>query len=219
MRAQVGVIGINTNTPTNTLDVNGTARIRTLLPNTFVSGVDKIVVADATGVLKSVPESAISATRSYDVKFDLNNLGVAYIDDAITDANSPRVPKPIESQSITLEKEALVQINFSVPIDKVYGHNTIEPSKNGRTRMLRTHLVVNGVDVTRSTNTISNYVNPDEPTPLPAAIGVFYNTGSYFIKLAKGTHTIALEGTCHPYISCEQGGNAPGTRFQAVALY
>lgn len=217
--AQVGLIGVNTESPTNTLDVNGTVRVRNLLPNTFISGIDKIVVADAAGVLKSVPESAISATRSYEVLFNLTTLPTASIVDSDTSANTPRIPVEIRTETINLTKDALVQVNFSIPIDKVYGYNTTEPSKNGRVRMLRTHLVVDGIVVTKSTNTITNYVNPDEPTPPPALTGVFFNTGSYFIKLTAGPHTIKLEGTCNPYISCEQGGSASGTRFQAVALY
>ncbi|RLJ31292.1 hypothetical protein CLU97_0705 [Chryseobacterium sp. 7] len=219
LNAQVTAVGINTSTPTNTLDINGTARVRTLVPNTYISGIDKIVVADASGVLKSVPESAISTHLSYDILFDLNSLGIASIDDADTSASNPRTPIEIQSKTITLTKDALVQINFCVPLNKVYEHGTALPPKDGRIKMLRTNLVVDGNIVTKSTNTVTNYVNPDEPTPPPALTGVFYNTGSFSIKLAAGTHTIKLEGTCNPYISCEQGGGISGARFQAIALY
>ncbi|WP_431611332.1 hypothetical protein [Chryseobacterium sp. 'Rf worker isolate 10'] len=219
LNAQASAVGINTSTPTNTLDINGTARVRTLFPNTYVSGVDKIVVADANGVLKSVPESAIPATRSYDILFDLNSLGIAAIDDADTSASNVRTPIEIQSKTITLAKDALVQINFSIPLNKIYEHGTSLPPKDGRIKMLRTNLVVDGNIVTKSTNTVTNYVNPDEPTPPPALTGVFYNTGSFFINLTAGTHTIKVEGTCNPYISCEQGGNISGSRFQAVAFY
>lgn len=219
LNAQASAVGINTNAPTNTLDVNGTARVRTLVPNTYVSGVDKIVVANASGVLKSVPESAISTPLSYDILFDQTSLGIAAIDDADTSASNPRTPVEIQNNSLTLAKDALVQINFSVPLNKVYEHGTAQPPKDGRIKMLRTNLVVDGNIVTKSTNTVTNYVNPDEPTPPPALTGIFYNTGSFFIKLNAGTHTIKLEGTCNPYISCEQGGNLSGARFQAIAFY
>ncbi|CAI8852417.1 hypothetical protein [Chryseobacterium sp. IT-36CA2] len=219
LNAQTSAVGINTNAPTNTLDVNGTARVRTLVPNTYVSGVDKIVVANASGVLKSVPESAISTPLSYNILFDQTSLGIAAIDDADTSASNTRTPVEIQNNSLTLAKDALVQINFSVPLNKVYEHGTTQPPKDGRMKMLRTNLVVDGNIVTKSTNTVTNYVNPDEPTPPPALTGIFYNTGSFFIKLAAGTHTIKLEGTCNPYISCEQGGNLSGARFQAIAIY
>jgi hypothetical protein len=219
LNAQASAVGINTSAPTNTLDVNGTARVRTLVPNTYVSGVDKIVVANASGVLKSVPESAISTPLSYDILFDQTSLGIAAIDDADTSASNPRTPVEIQNNSLTLAKDALVQINFSVPLNKVYEHGTAQPPKDGRIKMLRTNLVVDGNIVTKSTNTVTNYVNPDEPTPPPALTGIFYNTGSFFIKLNAGTHTIKLEGTCNPYISCEQGGNLSGARFQAIAFY
>lgn len=41
-----GKVGINTVDPTNVLDVNGTVRVRDLLPNTYNPAVDKIVIAD-----------------------------------------------------------------------------------------------------------------------------------------------------------------------------
>ncbi|MBP7174027.1 MAG: tail fiber domain-containing protein [Cloacibacterium sp.] len=57
------LIGIATPTPTNTLDVNGTARVRILDPSTEAA--DKFVVADANGVLKTKDASALPANNIY----------------------------------------------------------------------------------------------------------------------------------------------------------
>lgn len=57
-----GQFGIGTNLPSETIDVNGTARIRTLNAG---SSSDEIVVADATGVLKKVSSSSlVSSVRT-----------------------------------------------------------------------------------------------------------------------------------------------------------
>lgn len=218
--AQSGnVVGINTSQPTHTLDVNGTARIRTLTPNTFDPSVDKIVVATDKGVLKSVEFKNISSS-SYEILFDVNTLGTAVISDSDPNAHNQRTPVVIQTQTITLQKEALVQVNFSVPIDEVYKYGISDASTDGRIKMLRTHLVVDNATVIRATNTYTNgSVGSGVGTDVAALAGVFYNTGSYFVKLAAGNHTIRLEGVCDPYITCKQGGNHPGTRFQALALY
>lgn len=214
-----GYIGINTATPTQTLDVNGTTRIRVLTPNTFDSNIDKVVIANDKGVLKSVPVNEL-VNRSYEVLFDLNALNTVTINDNNPNASSPRVPVIIQSQSITLTKEAVVQINFSVPIDQVYGYGTSDAPTDGKAKMLRTNLVIDNAIVTRSTNTYTNaHLGAGTGIDSEALGGIFYNTGSYFVKLNAGVHTIRLEGICNPYLSCKQGGNYPGTRFQAIALY
>lgn len=219
INAQNGqLVGINTSTPTNTLDVNGTVRVRTL-PNKFDPATDKVVIADDKGVLKAVPTREISSP-AYEVLFDMNTLGTAVINDSDPNASNQRTPVTIQSQSITLTRDALVQVNFSVPVDQVYGYGTSNAPIDGKAKMLRTHLVIDNTIVTRSTNTYTNgRLGTGTGTDSEALGGVFYNTGSYFVKLAAGTHTIKLEGICNPYIMCRQGGNIQGARFQAMALY
>lgn len=219
INAQTGLVGVNTSTPTNTLDVNGTARVRSLLPNTFNSSVDKIVVADANGALKSVPASAISSS-SYEVLFDLTPITDVGISDSNPNGDDARTAVTIQNQTINLTKDALVQINFAVPIWDVFKYGTSAAPTDGGSKMLRTHLVVDNVIVVKSTNTYTNTsVGTGTGTSAEALKGVFFNTGSAFVKLTAGTHTIRLEGTCNPYITCRQGGGGQGTKFQAVALY
>lgn len=51
-----GFVGIGTTSPTNMLDVNGAARVRTL---TAGNAADQVVVADANGVLRKLPASGL----------------------------------------------------------------------------------------------------------------------------------------------------------------
>ncbi len=53
-----GNVGIGINAPTNTLDVNGTARVRNLPAGVAA---DEIVVANANGVLRKLPASSLSS--------------------------------------------------------------------------------------------------------------------------------------------------------------
>lgn len=219
INAQTGLVGVNTSTPTNTLDVNGTARVRSLLPNTFDSNVDKIVVADANGALKSVTATTI-LSKSYEVLFDLTPVAEVGISDSNPNGDDARTPGTIQSQTITLTKDALVQINFAIPIWDVFKYGTSVAPTDGGSKMLRTHLVVDNVIVVKSTNIYTNSsVGTGTGTSAEALKGIFFNTGSAFVKLNAGTHTIKLEGTCNPYITCRQGGGGQGTKFQAVALY
>ncbi|MEY8760465.1 hypothetical protein [Chryseobacterium tongliaoense] len=56
-----GQVGIGTTSPTDKLDVSsGNARIRTINSNIGTGGVDRVVVADANGILKTIDFSAYS---------------------------------------------------------------------------------------------------------------------------------------------------------------
>lgn len=81
--------------------------------------------------------------------------------------------------------------------------------------MLRTHLLVNSINSTSSTNIYNNTLTASGVD----IFGIFFNTGSYFIVLPAGIHSISLEDLCFINIKCKQGGNAAGTSFQAVAIY
>lgn len=58
INAQTGLVGVNTNAPTNTLDVNGNTRVRTIIP---VSGSTVVtpVYSDINGVLVKASPSAV----------------------------------------------------------------------------------------------------------------------------------------------------------------
>ena len=120
-------------------------------------------------------------------------------------------PVRISNQSITLSKPAFVIINFSVPIA------LSSAASDGKMKILRTHLNVNGVNVVRSTNTYTNTA-----TTGTNLTGFFYNTGNYISLLGAGTHSIEILGTCFDFANpsdCTQGGNFLGTSFQAHAMY
>lgn len=85
---------------------------------------------------------------------------------------------------------------------------------DGRARILRTHLLVDGTTISRASNIYSNATSTG--TNLT---GYFYNSGSFSVELAAGTHSISLEGICFDNTPCTQGGSMPGTNFQVVALY
>lgn len=192
-------VGIKTTTPTRTLDVNGTSRLRTLTDKSTDKNYDQVLTTDPNGNVDYIPKTDLH--QQYVPLFNLTSLPTAI-------NNSSSVATKISTQSITLAKKALVIINFSVPI------NLISVATDGRARILRTHLVVDGTETIRSSNSYSNRALLG--TNL---YGIFYNTGSYTIELAAGTHSIALEAMCFNNAACTQGGNMPGTSFQAVALY
>ncbi|SHK90064.1 hypothetical protein [Chryseobacterium polytrichastri] len=192
-------VGIQTDTPTRTLDVNGTSRIRTLTDKSADINYDQVLTTDANGNVDYVPKSSLH--QQYVELFNLRTLPSTVI-------NSNTSASTISKQSITLTKTALVMVNFSVPI------NLSTTASDGRARILRTHLLVDGNETVKASNIYTNSTNTG--TNLS---GLFYNTGSYFIELNPGTHSISLEGFCADNTSCTQGGNLPGTNFQATALY
>lgn len=192
-------VGIKTPDPTRTLDVNGTSRIRTLTDKSTDKNYDQVLTTDASGNVEYVPKSSLH--QQYVELFHLKTLPP-------TLSNSSTAASNISTQSITLAKKALVVINFSVPI------NLSNTASDGRARILRTHLLVDGNTAVRSSNIYTNSTSTG--TNL---YGLFYNTGSYFIELAAGAHTISLDGFCADNAACTQGGNLPGTTFQATALY
>lgn len=192
-------VGIKTPAPTRTLDVNGTSRIRTLTDKSTDKNYDQVLTTDISGNVEYVPKSSLH--QQYVELFHLKTLPSIL-------NNSNTNPSTISTQSITLTKKALVMISFSVPI------NLSNTASDGRARILRTHLLVDGNTAVRSSNIYTN--STSNGTNL---YGLFYNTGSYFIELNPGTHSISLEGFCADNAACTQGGNLPGTTFQATALY
>lgn len=192
-------VGIQTDTPTRTLDVNGTSRIRILTDKSADINYDQVLTTDASGNVDYVPKSSLN--QQYVELFNLRTLPSTVI-------NNNTASSSISTQSITLAKKALVIVNFSVPVSL---GNT---ASDGRARILRTHLVVDGNEVVKASNIYTNSTSTG--TNLS---GLFYNTGSYFIELNPGTHSISLEGFCAENISCTQGGSLAGTNFQATALY
>lgn len=196
LKAQVG---IKTTEPSRDLDVNGTLRTRTITDKSGDTNYDRVLIADANGNVDYVQKSKLH--QPYAELFNVTTLPSVFI-------NSNTNASTITTQTITLAKPALVLVNFSVPI------TLTAASTDGRAHILRTHLLVDNNAKVKATNIYTN--TPSSGSNLS---GIFYNTGSYSIELPAGNHTIALEGFCVENISCTQGGNPPGTNFQATAIY
>ncbi|MET3536509.1 hypothetical protein [Chryseobacterium limigenitum] len=192
-------VGINIDMPTRTLDINGTTRMRVISDKSADTSYTQVLATDTNGNIDYVPKSSLN--QQYVPLFSLTTLPAAL-------NNSNTLASTISTQSITLTKTALVMINFSVPV------YLSTPATDGRARILRTHLLVDGNIVSRASNAYSNATSTG--TNLS---GYFYNSGSFSIELPAGTHSITLEGICFDNTPCTQGGNMPGTNFQAVALY
>lgn len=192
-------VGINTATPTKTLDINGSVRIRSTSDKSSDTNYDKVIVTDINGNVDHVTKSSLN--QKYVQLFNLSTIPSVL-------NNSNTVPSTITTQTITLVKTALVTINFSVPVI------LSAAATDGRAKILRTHLLVNDNPVVRATNIYTN-----TPSTGTNVTGIFYNSGSYSIELPAGTHTISLQGFCFDNVPCTQGGNSAGTNFQAYAIY
>lgn len=199
-----GQVGINTQTPSRTLDINGSLRARTQTDQSSNISYDNVLVSDANGNIDYTKKSSLNQHMAQ--LFSINTLTAVN-----TGGNGTPAPVSINNQSITLTKPAFVIINFSVPI-------TLSTTfSDGRLKLMRTHLNVDGVNVVRTSSTYTNTTATG--TNLS---GIFYNNGNYIALLAAGTHNIEILGTCFDFASasqCVQGGALAGTLFQAYALY
>lgn len=195
-------VGIDTVSPSRTLDIDGTLRVRTQTDQSTNSAYNNVLVSDANGNVDYVKKNTLNQQMVQ--LFSLNTLPSVNVGGSGT-------PVSISNQSITLLKPAFVIINYSVPI------SLSSAASDGRMKLLRTHLNVNGVNVVRSSNPYTNTA-----TTGTNLTGLFYNTGSYIVLLGAGTHSIEILGTCFDFAAasnCTQGGSSAGTSFQAHALY
>lgn len=197
-------VGINTTAPSRALDINGSLRARTQTNQTSNASYDNVLVSDVNGNVDYAKKSTLNQQMVQ--LFSLNTLTAVN-----TGGTGTPAPVSINNQSITLAKPAFVIINFSVPV-------TLSTTfSDGKLKILRTHLNVDGTNVIRTSSTYTN--TSATGTNLS---GIFYNNGSYIALLAAGTHTIEILGTCFDFTTpgqCIQGGNYAGTVFQAFALY
>ncbi|PQA89899.1 hypothetical protein B0A69_21690 [Chryseobacterium shigense] len=201
MNAQVG---INTSAPSRTLDLNGNLRVRTQTDQSANTGYSNVLIADDNGNVDYVKKNVLNQQMVQ--LFNLNTLP------SVSAGGSGTVtPVSISNQSITLTNPAFVMISYSVPI------TLSAAATDGRMKLLRTHLNVDGTNVVRSSNTYTN-----STTTGTNLTGIFYNAGSYITLLSAGTHTIEILGTCFDFATasqCLQGGSLSGTSFQAFAMY
>ncbi|MGG5207700.1 hypothetical protein ACQWU4_02045 [Chryseobacterium sp. MIQD13] len=197
-------VGINTQSPSRTLDVNGSLRVRTQTNQSATASYDNVLASDANGNVDYVKKSSLNQQM-------VQLFSISTLTAVNTGGSGTPTPVSINNQSITLAKPAFVIVNFSVPV-------TLSTTfSDGRLKLMRTHLNVDGTNVVRTSSTYTNTTATG--TNLS---GIFYNNGSYIALLAAGTHTIEILGTCFDFAAanqCIQGGNFAGTIFQAYALY
>lgn len=120
-------VGIKTEEPTRDLDVNGSLRTRTIEDKSADINYDRVLIADSNGNVDYVPKSQLR--QPYAELFNLSSLPAVTI-------NNNTTASTISTQTITLQKPAMVTVNFSVPI------SLSSAASDGRARILRTHLVV-----------------------------------------------------------------------------
>ncbi|MBO9690732.1 hypothetical protein [Chryseobacterium sp.] len=197
-------VGINTTTPSRTLDVNGTLRVRTQTDQSSNTSYNNVLISDSNGNVDYVKKNTLNQQM-------VELFNITTLPSINAGGSGTAVPVSISNQSITLTKPAFVIISYSVPV------TLSAPAADGRMKILRTHLNVNGNNVVRSSNTYTNSTSTG--TNLT---GIFYNTGSYIVLLGAGTHSIEILGTCFDFAAasnCVQGGAFAGTLFQAHAMY
>lgn len=213
MYAQTGKVGINTEDPKETLEINGTLRVGKL-PE---SGKGKIY----NGANGENPSTNFSGTRTL-VSDESGNIGYltllpypttvngANTSDAILVKQRIVVPalpgeqkslmttNNLASKTFTLAKKSIVFINATVSIGKISvaggtgeAEEVNKGIEDGRVRRLGTELYLddNQTPILYNSFPFSNYSHSNSIN------GYFYSSFSKTLILPAGNHTIRLEGT------------------------
>ncbi|MBP2617898.1 hypothetical protein [Chryseobacterium jejuense] len=205
--AQSNSVGVSTSTPTETLDINGTERIRELpvdgTSNVIYTKPDgtrsinkdqsfkalKTLVADANGVLGSVNWMP---SQPFQVISGADGLDAVPITSTISAVNGELTTTPVlATKTFTLSKKSMVTFSYNISasdIGKASGGTLLD----GTSKKVGAKLILNSKDIIDSgipfTNSGNNY-----------AFGLFYLNGNRSIILKEGTYTVNLVGNvfCH----------------------
>lgn len=213
MYAQTGKVGINTEDPKETLEINGTLRVGKL-PE---SGKGKIY----NGANGENPSTNFSGTRTL-VADESGNIGYiehlphfttisgADTSDAIPkkqrievparpgDINAKAITNNLASKTFTLAKKSIVFINATVSIGKISvaggtgeAEEVNKGIEDGHVRRLGTELYLNNNlnPILYNSFPFSNYSHSNSIN------GYFYSSFSKALILSAGSHTIRVEGT------------------------
>lgn len=170
--AQTGNVGINTTTPTETLDIaTGNLRVRNINTNTGTSG-DRLVVADATGVFKTIPPAAGS--------IQLIKEAIGTTPQTIAAGVTADIIGGTMTFTTTGTTTALI----------TYSALPLPTSANAPTQG-SIDLIVDGVKVISS-----YYSSADAPSGALVKLGNYSTSQKVISNFPAGTHTIKLQAKC-----------------------
>lgn len=214
--AQVSGVGINKDNPQQTLHLGsqtGTIRVDGLnsTNNSFNGGgADKTypVYVDHNGDL-TLKVSAYQNSDGSDAYTTAAINGTV----AITAAQTPNdgyETVEITSYTFTVARNTTLEVKYSLSIE-VFQNNTLTIIKDAHARNITNFFTLNTATLTPTTRRYAPsskcYFNFNDPTVRPsgaldpnagapnAATGYIYNSGTTYINLTPGTHTLRFYGT------------------------
>ncbi|PKP25593.1 MAG: hypothetical protein CVU03_06960 [Bacteroidetes bacterium HGW-Bacteroidetes-2] len=185
-------IGIKTNSPETTLHIagnNNTIRIDEL--NTTHNALN--IVADPVPVYVNnsgdlvLQPSLIQNFMPINVLDFIPNPGIS-----ATSATGAGIVTNLYTTSVTLSQESLVQVNYQMSVQITMNDGT-SPVVDGASRLYRSWVEVNGT-ATHIGYDSGTYTNNPTTAAGTYAAGYYYLSGSGYIQLAAGTHTLQLRG-------------------------
>ncbi|MDP9962251.1 hypothetical protein [Chryseobacterium lathyri] len=229
--AQSNSVGVSTPTPTETLDINGTERIRELpvdgTSNVIYTKPDgtrsinkdqsfkalKTLVADANGVLGSVnwmpaqPSQVISGADGLDAVTTTRTISAV---------NGVLATTPVlATKTFTLLKKSMVTFSYNISVSDIVKANG-DDLFDGISKKVGAKLILNSKDIIDSgipfTNSGQKY-----------AFGLFYLNGNRSIILNEGTYTVNLVGYLFSHTEDSNGiratfGATSTDQFDIIAI-
>lgn len=188
----VGIGGNPNGTPAaEKLDVvDGNVRVRTINTNVGNGTTDRLVVADANGVLKTIPKqnSVIYGGDFVDIS--------PLVTVTAPSAPSSIVRSTIEKVAFTIDYESLV--TFDYQLSYVVPNTTLISVADGRVRRVVSELRFTSVPAASSIPTNVLFAGHGVPfivnSPSENVPGVFYLNGSQTLRLTPGNYEIDLVG-------------------------
>jgi len=205
--AQSGKVGINTPTPSETLDVNGTERVRTLPQNGVSNAIytkpdgttspnkdqtftaTKALVADDNGVIGSV--SWLPA-QSPTIMAGVNQTdAVTTTGTASSVSGSTGTTGVLATRTFILSTKSIVTFSFNLSVSSIRSFNSNLLS-DGAAKRIGAKLLLNSA-------TLINSGIPFTSSKNTYADGYYYLFGTRTLILPAGTHTVDLYGTVFAY--------------------
>ncbi len=183
-----GLIGIGASNPTERLDIGvGNVRVRDINTNLGTAATDKIVVADANGVLKTIPKQNALLFGG-----DLLDA-VATTTSTAAASSASAVSTNLKTVNFTVDYPSLVTFDYTLS----YSIPNIGTLSDGFVRRIAAGLFFT-TSATPSIPTNQSFAFNSLPLTVTGASGnipgFYYFTGSQTLKLNAGTYDITLFG-------------------------